>query len=121
MTTLEPDPAVVLIASSTAAHADADLRERLTKPVVGALNSTEQPFQLQLCAADAIGEGLLPVPFPADAAGTIHIFGFGGLMGAGTVQRVVTLAKTSSGTRLEIRSRSSRPDDKLLKLLRDCI
>lgn len=113
--------ATALAASAAPAQADADLREQLAKPVVAALISTKQPSQLQLCAADAIGEGLLPVPFPADAAGTIHIFGFAGLMGAGTVQRVVSLAKTSDGTRLEIRTRSGRPDDKLLKLLRNCI
>lgn len=71
---------IALLASSAPAHADADLREQLAKPVVATLNSTKQPSQLQLCAADAIGEGLLPVPFPADAAGTIHIFGFAGLM-----------------------------------------
>jgi hypothetical protein len=121
MRTLGLAIAATLVASATPAAADADLQQQLAKPIVAALNSSKQPAELQLCAADAIGEGLLPVPFAADASGTVHIFGFAGLMGAGTVQRVVSLVKAPQGTRLEIRTRSGRPDQNLVDVLRGCL
>ena len=93
------------------AHAEANLREQLSKPVRSNLQSTKQPSQLQLCAADAVGEGLLPIPFSADDTGTVHIFGFLGLMGEGNVQRVVSLVKLPAGTRVEVRTRYNQPDD----------
>jgi len=105
--------AAITLAFSTSVSADADLRQQLTKPVVAVLNSTRSPSELQLCAADAIGEGLLPLPFPPDSDGTIHIFGFGGVMGAGTVQRTVSLVRTRNGTQIEVRTRSGRRDERL--------
>ena len=106
---------------STPASADADLRAQLQKPIVATLMSSKSVGQLQLCAADAIGEGLLPLPFPPDESSTVHIFGFGGMMGAGTVQRVVSLVPYRGRTRMEVRTRSSRPDDTLVNLLRACL
>jgi hypothetical protein len=82
--------AAAFSALSSPARADADLQQQLAKAVVATLISSKQPAEIQLCAADAIGEGLLPVPFPPDGNGTVHIFGFAGLMGSGTVQRVVS-------------------------------
>ena len=113
--------AFALIFPSAPALADADLRQQLAKPLVATLNTSKQPNDIQLCVADAIGEGLLPLPFPPDGAGTVHIFGFGGLMGAGTVQRAVSLIKTQQGTRIEIRTRSGRPDVHLAKMIGACL
>ena len=113
--------ATAMLFLSAPARADADLRKRLSKPIAGVLNSTKPPPELQLCAADAVGEGLLPLVFPPDIAGTVHIFGFGGLMGAGTVQRVVSLVKTPKGTRVEVRTRTGRTDPALTELLESCL
>ena len=113
--------ALALFCCSNPATADADLRQQLAKPLVAVLSSSRRPAALQLCAADAIGRGLLPVPFPPDANGTVHIFGFAGLMGAGTVQRVVSLVDVSKGTRVEVRTRSGRPDQALVEALSSCL
>lgn len=110
-----------LMAIPATAKADADLREQLAKPAVAILTTPRQSAEVQLCAADAIGEGLLPIPFPPDAQGTVHIFGFKGTMGEGTVQRVVSLVKRTEGTPIEIRTRSGRADDSLVLLLRRCL
>ena len=113
--------AIALFGLCAPARADADLREQISKPIVAVLKSSKSPSDLQLCVADAIGEGLLPVPFPADTAGTVHIFGFAGLMGAGTVQRVVSLMRTPNGTRIEVRTRTSRVDSALVNSLQSCL
>jgi len=113
--------AVALIVLPAPVRADADLRQQLSKPVVTVLSSTKSPSEIQLCAADAIGEGFLPLPFPADQAGTIHIFGFRGMMGAGTVQRVVSLFKIPGGTRVDVRTRSGRADPILAASLAACL
>ena len=113
--------AATLTGLTTPASADANLRQELAKPVVATLKSNKEPAELELCVADAVGRSLLPVSFRADVSGTVHMFGFAGLMGSGTVQRVVSLVRTSQGTRVEVRTHSGRPDDALVKVLVGCV
>jgi hypothetical protein len=103
----------------TPAFADANFREQLAKPVVATFTSSKTPQQMELCAADAIGESLLPIAFDDGNAGVV-LFGFRGLMAAGTVWRVVSLIRTDNGTRIELRTRTSQPDENLAAALRNC-
>jgi hypothetical protein len=111
----------VILSLSAPAAANAELLRQLAKPVMNVLSSSKQPSDLQLCAADAIGQSYTPIPFPPDGSGTVQIFGFGGLMGAGTVHRVISLVKTVHGTRIEVRTRTNAADADLESALRNCL
>jgi hypothetical protein len=101
------------------AYSDADLRKHLAGPPVAVFTSAKRPEQIELCAADIIGESFLPVAY-SDGNGGLLLFGFRGMMGAGTVRRVVSLLRIQSGTRVELRTNANEPDDKLATSLRAC-
>jgi hypothetical protein len=107
----------LVIASPT--FADVNLYKHLAAPPVAVLTSSKAPEQIELCAADAIGQSFLPVPY-SDGNGGVLLFGFAGMMGAGTVHRIVSLIKTATGTRIELRTYASQPDEKLAVRLRSC-
>ncbi|QDM40525.1 MULTISPECIES: hypothetical protein [Bacteria] len=105
---------VSILAAPVAVSAH-EITETLETPIRATLHSPKQPFDLEICVADAITQigGAVPVALrkgPSD----VMMLGYGN-----TPKIIIMLSATPSGTTLEVRTRSGDMDDKLVRNLRE--
>lgn len=105
--------AMLLVTSGTGSTNE--ISETMAMAVRGTLSSPKQPYELEVCVADAITQigGAVPIPL-RNGERSVMMLGYGH-----TPKLIVSLNAVPTGTLLEIRTRSGDMDNKLIRHLRN--
>lgn len=87
-----------------------EISETLAKPIRATMTSPKKPVDLEFCVADAITQigGAVPVPIRKGERDVLML-GYGH-----TPKLIVSLINVETGTRIEVRTKGSDMDDKLI-------